>query len=145
MTAGEKANNLKSILLVDDDNSTLLINKMILKKAGLENLAINTANDGGEAMDYINSAFNGKAAENPVPDLIFLDINMPAIDGWDFLEDYRQLTPEQQNKTKIVMLTTSMNPDDEERALNTKEVDKFLRKPLTVEAIKEIVSEYFSS
>ncbi len=144
MTGVEIANSLKSILLVDDDDATLLINKMVLKKAGLGNLVINTANDGGEAIDYIKEAFNDNGEKTPIPDLLFLDINMPAIDGWDFLEEYKQLPKDQQDKTKIVMLTTSMNPDDEKRALSTEEVDKFLRKPLTIEAIKEIVSEYFS-
>lgn len=136
-------NKLKTILLVDDDEATLLINKMTLKKAGYGHLTINTARDGGEALDYLKNAFN--SGVSPVPDLIFLDINMPAIDGWDFLEDYKELPMQQQEKIKIAMLTTSLNPDDEERALSTKEVDKFMRKPLTTESVSEAINELFGN
>lgn len=138
------ATKLNTILLVDDDEATLLINKLIIKKAGLTDITINTAREGGEALDYLDDAFAGTSDEKPIPQLIFLDINMPALDGWDFLEDYKNLPQEQQEKIKIVMLTTSLNPDDEERALNTKEIDMFMRKPLTVENIHHVVTTFFA-
>lgn len=137
-------NKLKCILLVDDDESTLLINKIVIKKSGFGYCAIGKARDGGEALDYLNNAFSNINDETPVPDLILLDINMPAIDGWDFLDEYKLMPKENTSKIKVVMLTTSMNPDDESRALNTKEVAKFMHKPLTIEALKEIEAEYFN-
>ena len=79
----------------------------------------------------------------PQPDLMFLDVNMPAMDGWQFLEAYEKLTEAQRSRLVVVMLTTSINPDDEEKAKSNPLVDGFENKPLTGEELKDIIRKYF--
>ena len=82
---------------------------------------------------------------NDYPELILLDINMPAINGWEFIEEYEEIIEELNLNTTIVMLTTSINPDDKIKALSYDSVKKFENKPLTVEKLKEITDEFSST
>ena len=75
-------------------------------------------------------------------DLIFLDINMPGIDGWEFLEEYKRLDPEQQAKAIVVMLTSSDNPADIRKAKTFNVPVEFKIKPLTSEMLSEIMDKY---
>ena len=79
------------------------------------------------------------------PGIIFLDINMPRMNGWEFLIEYKNLPSQQKSKIVIGMLTTSMNPDDEIRAKQFPEIKAFIHKPLTIEKIKELVDYYYSN
>lgn len=129
---------LKSILLIDDDEPTNFFSSLLLEDADCaENIQI--AESGQRALKLLNSDVN------PSPDLIFLDINMPAMDGWEFLERYKQLPIEHQGKIVIIMLTTSLNPDDREKASKIKEISGFETKPLTPELIDKVLSKYFAS
>ena len=65
------------------------------------------------------------------------------MNGFEFLEEYKKLEEKLKSKVVIVMLTTSLNPDDRERALATKEVTEFQNKPLTIETLNEIIEKYF--
>ncbi len=114
---------LHTVLLIDDDEPTNFLNQMILKKADCaeEILVFQSA---VKALDFLT-------ATDHRPDLIFLDINMPAIDGWDFLEAYEQLPAEKRAGAIIIMLTTSFNPDDRLRAEKIASVAGFRHKTLT--------------
>lgn len=125
---------LNCILLIDDDNSTNFIHRKILEKAQLSEEIV-VALNGQEAMDYLS----GKYSQ---PDLILLDINMPLMDGWEFLNAYKSL--EKKNDTIIiVMLTTSLNPDDKLRAETIPEISAFQSKPLSVDMLADILEEHF--
>jgi len=127
---------LKSILLIDDDEPTNFFSSLLIEDADCtENIQI--AESGQRALRLLNSD------ALPTPDLIFLDINMPAMDGWEFLEKYKQLPKEQQSKIVIIMLTTSLNPDDREKASKIKEISGFETKPLTPELIDSVLLKYF--
>ena len=127
---------LKSILLIDDDEPTNFFSSLLLEDADCaENIQI--AESGQRALRLLNSDVL------PTPDLIFLDINMPAMDGWEFLEKYKQLPKEHQSKIVIIMLTTSLNPDDREKASKIKEISGFETKPLTPELIDSVLLKYF--
>ncbi len=117
---------LKCILLVDDDAATNYLHKRVVKEQNCtENIV--TAENGEAALEYLRQL----AAENkPPPELIFLDINMPIVNAWEFLEMYKDLPEEQKSKTVIVMLTTSLNPEDQERAGGFSEIASFKFKPL---------------
>lgn len=127
---------IKTVLLIDDDEPTNFINKKIIKSSGfVEN--IHVAQSGQEALNFLSRQ------DIPNPEIIFLDINMPAMDGWEFLTQYKKLTQTQKGNMLIVMLTTSLNPDDEMKAKEINEVHGFNNKPLTVQMLKEIITKYF--
>jgi CheY-like chemotaxis protein len=79
-----------------------------------------------KALDYL------RESDKEGRKLIFIDLNMPGFDGWDFLESYQKL----QVKSRIYILTSSINPRDIERSMDYKEVVKFLTKPLSVELLE---------
>jgi CheY-like chemotaxis protein len=78
------------------------------------------------------------------PELIFLDINMPGMNGWEFLEHYKQLPEGLQNAMIVVMLTTSENPDDKARAATQGMLADFKSKPLTKEMLEEVINKYYA-
>lgn len=128
-------NIIPNVLLIDDDTSTNFIHQIIIEDARcIENVTV--FNSAKEALSYL---------ENPsvVPNVIFLDINMPGMDGWEFLEQY-SLLDKHINNIILFVLSTSMNPSDEKRANENKFVTAFLNKILTEEIIFEIADKYFS-
>lgn len=130
---------LKSILLIDDDEATNYYHRIIIDDAGCAE-EVNVATDGKKALEFLTASFDGKHHK---PDLIFLDINMPVMNGWEFLEHYHKLSEEQKAKITLVMLTTSINPDDLEHAKKYHEISGFRNKPLSVEMLQEIMNKYF--
>ena len=135
---------LNCVLLVDDDKGTNFINEMIIKKSGIAE-RIQTVLNGKEALDFITNKGKYEAAGDvfPQPMLTLLDINMPVMDGWEFLEAYHALEEHQKGKIIIVMLTTSLNPDDKTRAESISEVSDFKNKPLSREAFEDIIKTHF--
>ena len=127
---------LNCILLIDDDEPTNFLNKMTLEQSGCTRL-IRIAQSGQEALEYLQNA-------TPRPDLIFLDINMPAMDGWEFLEKYRRLPAVRKADIILIMLTTSLNPDDEARTKAIPEVAGFENKPLSQGQLDNLLKKYFS-
>ena len=132
---------LKAVLLIDDDEPTNFINKKIIQASGLVE-TIYVANNGEQALKFLTTT-QESTNSYPCPDLIFLDINMPAMDGWEFLIKYRQLETDLKAQVVIVMLTTSLNADDEVRAKEITEVHEYRNKPLTTQIIEEIVLKHF--
>lgn len=130
---------LNTILLIDDNQPTNFFHQLVVKKADCtENcLAFQSAI---EALEFLKTEKDGKY---PQPDLIFLDINMPGMNGWEFLEHYNQLETSQQGKVVLVMLTTSVNPDDKKRAESLENISGFMNKHLTVEKLEEEIKKHF--
>ena len=118
---------MKTILLIDDDEATNVLHLREIKKSGIE-AEVLVALDGEEGINIIIELLkSGKK----IPSVIFLDINMPRMNGWEFLEEYEALTKENKlNSNIVVMLTTSLNPDDRNKASTYKSICKFLTKPL---------------
>ncbi|OAV44604.1 response regulator [Lewinella sp. 4G2] len=131
---------LPSILLIDDNQATNFLHARVLRKSGRVG-HVHVCTGGEDAISYLTSP--GVSADYPKPDLIFLDINMPGMSGWEFLEAYRQLPEQQRGGIVIVMLTTSLNPDDQRRAESIEEINGFQQKPLTVAELNRILDEYF--
>jgi len=126
---------LSCILLIDDDFDDNVFNKIIIRKMDITE-TVDEASDGVEALEHL------KARSTP-PELIFLDINMPRMNGWEFLEQYKDLDPKQKAKTIIVMLTTSANPDEIKKAQEIEEVSGFKTKPLSKEMLTGILQQFF--
>lgn len=127
---------LDCILLVDDDPDDNHFHQIIINKMNIVN-RIDIARDGIEAIAYLKNE-----TINP-PDLIFLDLNMPRMNGWEFLEEYKNLTIARKSKVLIVILTTSASPDHIKRAKEINDVTGFNTKPLSKEFLTEILEQYF--
>lgn len=127
---------LNCIMLIDDNKFDNFYHERIIR---MNNKAdhIVSYESAIEALHYL------KRHEPPHPDLIFLDINMPGMDGWEFLEEYNKLPADLQGKVIVVMLTTSENPDEKARALGVNTLAEFKTKPLTIEMLDEILEKYF--
>lgn len=134
---------LNCILVVDDDEPTNFFTNMIIEESGLAN-HVKIVQSGPEALEYLIKSESGDDPNYPSPDLIFLDINMPAMDGWEFLEEYKQMKKDADlNKVIIVMLTTSLFPEDRSKASQMKEISGFENKPLTAENFERIINKHF--
>lgn len=131
------------VLLVDDNENDNFIHKRVIKKNGrVENVRV--ASDGLKALDYLQNLNDYKdPEENPRPNIIFLDINMPKMNGFEFLQAYKELEEGQKAEICIVMLTTSLNPDDLQKTLQIGEAQKFQHKPMTHEILNEVIDSYW--
>ncbi len=137
---------LSCVLLIDDDEPTNFINRVILEEAGYA-IHIQITQGGKEALDYLTHCgkFADAPEQSPCPDLILLDVNMPAMDGWEFLAQYKELPQAQKAEIVVVMLTTSLNPDDEARASGIPEISGFRNKPLTTVMLRMILTDFFEA
>ena len=130
---------LNCILLIDDDKTTNTLNEMVIRQTGCADKVV-TARNGIEALQYLKSEDKGKY---PRPDLIFLDVNMPGMDGWEFIQEYNKLDKKYHGNVIVVMLTTSINPDDRYRSLEMAGLNDFMNKPLTRVQFTEIIRKNF--
>lgn len=131
---------LNRILLVDDSDADNFIHQRVIKKAEVAHNVI--AKNGGEAaLSYLSTQDDD--GNYPLPELIFLDINMPGMNGWEFLEEYEKLAPEQKAGVIVCMLTTSVAEVDRQRAGELVLVESFLHKPLTQAGLLKILDDFF--
>lgn len=129
---------LGSILLIDDDAATNFINSHLLKKIDCAE-DITVKENGQEAIEYLKEAYGaGKTT-----DLIFLDINMPRMNGWEFLEAYQHIQHPAGQRTVIVMLTTSPLLEDQLKATSIDVVAEFRNKPLNREMLQGVLQRHF--
>jgi CheY-like chemotaxis protein len=134
--------NLRSILLIDDDEPTNFLNKRLLEGMHCAE-KVQVIQKASEALEYLEKVAG--LENDSFPDIIFLDINMPAMDGWEFLEAFREIVNKRKKKVRLVMLTTSINPEDEQKARESEVVTAFRNKPLSREMMKEILTRYYAA
>lgn len=136
---------LMCILFIDDDEPTNFLNKLIVDEMRCAE-HVQIVHSGREALDYLtqSGAYKNNNNHYPRPDLIFLDINMPGMDGWEFLDHYKKLPDNQKGNIVMVMLTTSLNPDDAKAAQQYDEISGFENKPLQQNVIEKILYDFFS-
>lgn len=128
-------NKLNCILLVDDDDTTNFVNQMLLEDLKVAQQVL-IANNGWEALQLIKRQWS----EHDCPELILLDLNMPEMDGFEFLEAYKELEFGQKQSVMILVLTTSMNPVDVERLRKTP-IKGIINKPLTKEKVEDLLRQ----
>ncbi len=131
---------IKKVLCVDDDTISLTISQLLLKRTGFA-MEVDTAIDGSEALEYFENLF----ANNPdpvanAPELILLDINMPVMNGWEFLQEYNPRYQEKLVNTRIVILSSTIDPEDFALAKQYPVVVQFISKPLSIENLEELKS-----
>jgi CheY-like chemotaxis protein len=130
---------VNTVLSIDDDLVTQLLNKFQLKAAKFCNNIIEVYN-GQEAIDFFRKLDTGELPMASFPEIIFLDLNMPMMDGWGFVEAFKRDFAHFEEKTKIFILSSSINPADIERAKNERNVVDFLAKPLNAENLKKVIN-----
>lgn len=130
---------INTVLSIDDDKVTHLLNGVHLNAYKFCNKIIEVYN-GKEAIDFFKKLDSGEISMDSFPEVIFLDLNMPIMDGWDFFEAFKKDFPHFEEKTKIFISSSSINPADQERAKNEKRIVGFLSKPLVAKQLN-IVSE----
>ena len=124
-----------SILLVDDDEINNFISIKLIKKA-LITSEIMACLNGKFAIEQLVDI--QKKDPDTLPDFILLDINMPIMNGWEFLDEYKRLNIDPQGKTKIYIISSSVFSNDINKARSYPLVKSFISKPLSVEKIKEM-------
>lgn len=137
----EKIEKLDCVLLIDDDDATNFYHTIILEEEFI-GAHIQSVRSAKEGLDFL--LCKGEYADYPQPGIIFLDINMPGMTGWDFLAEYDRLSEDILDRSVVIMLTTSQNPDDKEKAAEFPSVKEFVNKPLTPEVFWKVVNENFN-
>jgi len=124
-----------NFIIVDDDESSLLICKMVVKKY-LNPNSIDTFPSAKDALSFIKSVYD----ENPkeFATILFLDVNMPVVSGWDFLKEFEKFKNEIKSQIKIYMLTSSIDNNDIALSKKTGLVSGYLVKPLSKEKILDV-------
>lgn len=140
---------IKKVLCVDDDTISLTISQLLLKRTGFA-MEVETVIDGSEALEYFENLFaNDPDPVGNAPELILLDINMPVMNGWEFLQEYTPRYLEKLTNTRVVILSSTIDPEDFALAKHYPAVLQFISKPLSVENLEELkmhpqMQEYFS-
>lgn len=128
---------LNKILCVDDDPITLMLCKKVIAKANFSE-EIESAKDGVEALKFFDSLTENGSKSETYPELIFLDLNMPIMDGWEFLDEFSKNLTQSFPKTKIIVLSSSIDPKDINKSKSYPMVLDFLPKPITVEMLNNL-------
>lgn len=129
-------NKAPIIALVDDDKIFQLTASRTIAAANLTDRILQFEN-GEDALAFLKL----HAADTEIlPDYIFLDINMPFVDGWMFLDDYAILKKNLQKEISIFMISSSIDPRDVDRANRNKDVREYVIKPVTLEKFAELLT-----
>ena len=127
------------VLLVDDDEITCYLNRNLLESMEVAQ-QIESVHDGLQALQYVRGKFIGTESPNYDIDLLFLDLNMPVMDGFEFLEELKKLSDIDRSRLKIIILSSSANRKDAEEAARYNEVVySYLIKPLQKEKLEELM------
>ena len=127
-------NNIGTVMLVDDNDTDNFISKRIIEITQFSQHVI-VKSSGKSALDYLDENKNSLDA---IPDIIFLDINMPIVDGFVFLYEYEKFSNSVKDKCRVIILSSSDNKRDIDKIINNDLVIKFVTKPLTEKTLTEI-------
>ncbi len=126
---------IKHLLLVDDSELDNMVNcRMVERNNYAANIVVKTT--AMAALNYLSDTFQNNRER--LPEMIFLDIRMPEMDGFGFLEKFHQMDDIIKEKCRVVMVSSSIDPDDYQKAADNPYVVKFVNKPLTNDTFEEL-------
>ena len=124
----------KNVLLVDDNEINNLLHERLIEMSDFGEQVV-VQQSAIEALDYLRSIAN---EPDKIPDVIFLDIRMPVMDGFGFLDEFQKFPNTLSEKSKVILLSSTLDPDDNAKAKNYPHVVKMLLKPLTVDQLSSL-------
>jgi CheY-like chemotaxis protein len=128
---------LDMVMSVDDDSMVQMISEIIMSDEGFCE-SIVKIEDGRMALEYFEEQSKLPVEKQKIPELVFLDINMPIFNGWDFLNKYDQDFKKFHDRTKIIVLTSAVDPETEIKAVEHPLIFKYITKPLEHKHIAEL-------
>ena len=124
--------------MIDDDRPTNVLHRLVLQKTGLVEHVLDFTSP-LKALEYLADTTNA-----PKPTMIFLDINMPGMTGWEFLQEYAKFPMENLAEMTLMMLSTSSHPDDLKKADEHPNVDGYIYKPLSPDNFRKMLQDYYA-
>ena len=137
MKSGKEKKKIDCILLIDDNADDNIYNQIIIEKMDIAD-NIKVAENGLEALNYLEK-------DQKTPDLILLDINMPKMNGWEFLEIYRAYCGENNLSSNVIVLANALSKEDQQKLENIPVIVSHNVKPLTKQMLEEITSQYLKN
>lgn len=128
-----------TILSIDDDPTTQFLNRHIIESVHFCETIVE-ANNGLDALSYYEKFEKGIISIKNLPEIILLDLNMPVMDGWEFYELFKERFPQFIENTKIFVISSTINPDDNAKVKSEKNIEAILSKPLDAEKLDFIRS-----
>lgn len=128
---------LKNIAVIDDDDVYVFLTKKIIEKTHLFEKVLVFPN-GLEGLNFIKENYDN---QNALPEIILLDLSMPIMNGWQFLDEFIKLYPDNEKQIKIYISTSSFSPSDVERAKKISVVTNYVIKPISKEHFITMLSE----
>lgn len=128
------------VFIVDDDKIYRFTTETYIRLLELAKRVKSYA-DGEQALDHIR---NNLRNTDELPDIILLDVNMPVMDGWDFIEEYVRLHPKIPKRINLYMVSSSIDERDKDRALRISEISDYVVKPITEEQLVRIIKKEIS-
>jgi CheY-like chemotaxis protein len=127
----------KTVMLIDDNEIDNLINQKMIESADIAtHIYVHTGAKSG--IEFLRNIDKVEESEKILPEVIFLDIDMPLMDGFQFLEEFEKLSDLIKNKSRIVMLTSSLNPQDVNRSKKYPYVKQYINKPLSHDSLMKL-------
>ncbi len=125
---------MKKVFIIDDDEMYQMVLSKIIKKIDPE-IVVETFWNGEKALEYFNINKN-----NPLPKLLLLDINMPIMDGWQFISEFESRYPNLKTLSNIYMFSSSLEERERTKALSFKSVKDYLLKPVSINLMRELIA-----